>query len=233
VKKRWEKLAERIDNASLRERALIFATLALLLVFVMDAAFISGESARERRLSKDIAQRQTEMKAVQEQLQKMARARGRDPDVDKRTRLNAVKGEIAKLESAIAEEQRKFTDPAQMRVVLQELLDRGHGVKLVDFKTLPAASITEARGAQGADKPAAEKPAAKPAAGAERFVYRHEFELTVSGTYAELHRYLTELEKLPTRLHWGVAELTTTKHPQLTLKLTVHTLSLDKAWLSA
>jgi MSHA biogenesis protein MshJ len=206
VKKRWEKLVERIDNATLRERALIFASLALLLVFIMDAVLIGGETARERRLSKDIAQRQTEMKSLQEQLQKMARARGTDPDRDKRKRLEG-------------------TAPSQMRVVLQGLLDRSHGVRLVDFKTLPAASISESRGG--------DKPAAKPASGGERFVYRHEFELTVSGTYADLHRYLAELEKLPTRLHWGVAELNATKHPHLTLKLTVHTLSLDKAWMSA
>jgi MSHA biogenesis protein MshJ len=225
VKKRWEKLVERIDNATLRERALIFASLALLLVFIMDAVLIGGETARERRLSKDIAQRQTEMKSLQEQLQKMARARGTDPDRDKRKRLEGMNAETARLESAIAEEQRKFTAPSQMRVVLQGLLDRSHGVRLVDFKTLPAASISESRGG--------DKPAAKPASGGERFVYRHEFELTVSGTYADLHRYLAELEKLPTRLHWGVAELNATKHPHLTLKLTVHTLSLDKAWMSA
>ena len=229
MKKRWEKLVERIDNATLRERALIFTTLAVLLVFIMDAVLIGGETERQRRLSKDIAQRQTEMKSLQEQLQKMARARGADPDRDKRKRLEGINAETAKLESAIAEEQRKFTDPSQMRVVLQGLLDRGPGVRLVDFKTLPAASIAESRGA-----PAGDKPAAKPASGGERFVYRHEFELTVSGTYADLHRYLSELEKLPTRLHWGVAELATTKqHPMLTLKLTVHTLSLDKAWMSA
>lgn len=228
MRKRWEKLVERIDNATLRERALIFATLALLLVFIMDAVLIGGETAREQRLSKDIAQRQTEMKALQEQLQKMARARVADPDRDKRKHLEGMKAETARLESAIAEEQRKFTDPSQMRVVLQGLLDRSHGVRLVDFKTLPAASITESRGA-----PTGDKPAARPASGGERFVYRHEFELTVSGTYADLHRYLAELEKLPTRLHWGVAELNATKHPHLTLKLTVHTLSLDKAWMSA
>lgn len=233
MKQRWQWLAERIDNASLRERALIFLTLALLLIALMEAALIGPEASRERRLSQEIAQRQTETRALQDQLQKMAMARSSDPDRDKRGRLEALKAEVAGIESAIAEEQRKFTAPSQMRAVLEGLLDRNHGVRLVEFKTVPAAPISDTRGAAAPDKPAAGKPAAKPAAGAERFVYRHEFELTVSGSYVELHKYLAQLERLPTRLHWGVAELNAAAYPKLTLRVTVHTLSLDKAWLSA
>jgi MSHA biogenesis protein MshJ len=62
-------------------------------------------------------------------------------------------------------------------------------------------------------------------------MYRHGIDLTVRGTYVELHNYLQELEKLPNQLYWARAELSVATHPLLTLKLTVHTLSFDRAWL--
>lgn len=231
MKRRWQQIAERIDNASLRERGLIFLTLAVVLLVLLDAVLLAPESARERRLRQEIQQHQSDAAKVGEQLQKLAMARSSDPDSDARARLEVLKSEVSAVEAVIAEEQRKFTDPAQMRTVLEGLVDRSKGVRVVEFRTLAPVPISETR---PGEKPAAEKPAAvKPAPGAERFVYRHGFEITVTGAYADLHRYLTTLERLPTRLHWGVAELGAASHPQLTLKLTVHTLSLDKSWMSA
>jgi len=51
------------------------------------------------------------------------------------------------------------------------------------------------------------------------------------GSYGELYDYLRRLEGLPSQLYWSRAELTVTDHPLITLKLTVHTISFDRAWL--
>jgi len=232
VKQQWQRFVEFVDNMSLRERALIFGTAALLLVALMDATLISAESDRKQRLSVDISQRQTEMKTIQEQLQKMVSARQSNPDREMRARLASLKTETAAVDAAINEEQRRFTAPGQMRAVLEGMLDRNHGVRLIEFKTLPPAAIGDVRAqAQQAEKPAAGKPAANAAAGAEPPVYRHEVEITVSGGYLELLKYLTDLERLPTQLYWGQADLNVLAYPKLSLKLTVYTMSVGSAWL--
>jgi MSHA biogenesis protein MshJ len=46
-----------------------------------------------------------------------------------------------------------------------------------------------------------------------------------------LHSYLARLEALPWQLFWGKVTLDAGEHPKLRLTLTLHTLSLNKAWL--
>ena len=62
-------------------------------------------------------------------------------------------------------------------------------------------------------------------------MFRHGLEITISGSYLDLYEYLSALERLPTQLYWGRAELSAGDFPETTLKLTVYTVSFDKAWL--
>ena len=100
-----------------------------------------------------------------------------------------------------------------MRNVLQEILARNSRLRLVELKTLPVEPFGKSS-AQG------------------RPIYRHAIELTVSGAYLDLYAYLRALEGLSTQLYWGKADLTVANYPTAVLKLTVYTLSLDRAWMS-
>ncbi|MBI3936114.1 MAG: MSHA biogenesis protein MshJ, partial [Betaproteobacteria bacterium] len=42
---------------------------------------------------------------------------------------------------------------------------------------------------------------------------------------------LVQLEKLSWQMFWGRIAMDAERYPRLTVTLTVHTLSLDKAWL--
>jgi MSHA biogenesis protein MshJ len=102
-----------------------------------------------------------------------------------------------------------------MRGVLQEMLERNNRLALLDLTTLPVVAVVPSRAGTG------------PTSG----MYRHGIELTVSGTYGDLYEYLRALERLPSQLYWARAELAVKEHPLLTLKLTIHTVSFDRAWL--
>lgn len=205
--------AERIDNASLRERLLLFLAMALVLVFVVNAALIKPLRDSQRRQSLDIAQNEGELRTIQSELQRMARARDGDPEVRDRERAAVLRAEIAALDGRISEEQRRFTTPQRMREVLEEMLRREKRLRLLDLKTLPVTDLAATLGQAG------------------RRVFRHGVELTLAGSYLDLHAYLSALEGLSTQLYWGRAEMSVTEYPVATLKLTVHTLSFDQAWL--
>lgn len=204
---------ERVDNATLRERALLFAAAALVLIFIAYVTLIKPLRDTQRRLSTDLAQRQGELRTVQSEVQRLARTRDADPDARNRGRVSELRAEVAALDAKIASERRRFTSPQRMRVVLEEMLERDKRLRLVDLKTLP---ITDLAASQG------------PAA---RRVFRHGVELTLAGSYLDLHAYLAALEGLSTQLYWGRAEMSVTGYPVATLKLTVFTLSFDQAWL--
>ena len=240
MKRLWQRYVERVDAASLRERVLIFAAAAVALVAGLNAALIDPQLATQKRLSREVAQRQGEIKAIQVQLQKVALAREASPDRANQQKLDALRQRIAETEARLAEEQRKFAPPEQVGALLDQMLSRNRRLQLVDMRTLPVANLAGGSGTAAADpdKPAAQKPAAadkpataKPAApSAGSQIYRHGVEITVSGSYLDLLAYLQDLEKLPSQLYWGRIELKAA-HPLVTLKLSVYTLSLDLSWL--
>ena len=205
--------SERIDNATLRERVLLFLAAALILVFLFYSALINPLRDSQRRLSSNNAQHERELRTIQGEMQRMVSARDGDADARNRDRAAALRAEVAALDTRIAEEQRRFTTPQRMRDVLEEMLQRVKRLRLVDLKTLPVTDLAATQGQAG------------------RRVFRHGVELTLAGSYLDLHAYLSALEGLSTQLYWGRAEMSVAEYPVVTLKLTVYTLSFDQAWL--
>lgn len=184
-----------------------------MLLFVGDALLLKPLRDTQRRLSAEIAQRQAELRTVQSEMQRMVRGRDADPDARNRERLGALRAEAEVLAAQLAEEQRRFTSPQRMREVLEEMLERNKRLQLVDLKTLPITDLAATQGHAG------------------RRIFRHGVELTLAGGYLDLYAYLRSLETLSTQLYWGKVEMSVTAYPTASLKLTVYTVSFDKAWL--
>jgi MSHA biogenesis protein MshJ len=214
VKAQLKRYAERIDALTLRERVLIFIAAALVLIAVAHLGFISPLLDKNKRLSREVAQKQTELAVVQAQLQSMARSSQVRPDDANRARLEALRRRLAQLDARIAGAAGRFTPPQRMREVLQRMLARNPRLHLIGLKSLPVQRFATA------------------GAGAPRPIYRHALELSVSGAYLDLYAYLRQLENLPTRLYWGKADLAAGDYPRVVLKLTVYTLSFDPSWMS-
>jgi MSHA biogenesis protein MshJ len=234
VKHLWKQYAERIDAATLRERAMIFAAAVVVVVVLMNSLLIEPQLVKQKQLSREIAQRQESIRTLQQQLEKMANERRANPDEADRRRLNETRRRLADVDAKLRDEQRRFAPPEQIGPILEEMLSRNRRLRLVDMRTLPVAPLETGmdKGATAAKpteaKPAAGKPAAARPAGQ---IYRHGVELTLTGTYLDLLAYLKGLEKLPSQMYWGRLELSVAAPPQVTLKLSVYTLSLDPAWM--
>lgn len=209
-----KRYAERIDAATLRERVMIFLAATAILAFLAYTAVLEPLRAKQRRFAAETRQIALDLQTVQARLPALMENAARDPDAPNRTRLAALREQLAQLTARVTREQRRFTPPERMRDVLQEMLRRNKGLALVDLKTLPVAPV-----------------GASPASGTSGGAYRHGIEFTVSGSYVELYEYLRLLERLPTQIYWGRAELAVGEHPVLTLKLTAYTVSFDPAWL--
>jgi len=213
VKEQLKRYMERVDNATLRERVMLFGAAALALAYVLNALLIQPLRDTQRRLGQEVAQSERELRSVQTELQRLARERQVDPEAQMRKRAADLRAEVTAPDARIQQEQRLFTTPQRMREVLEEMLERDKRLRLVDLKTLPVADLAAAQGQLA------------------RRVFRHGIELTVAGNYLDLYAYLAALEKIPTQLYWGRVEMSVASYPVATLKLTVYTLSFDQAWL--
>jgi MSHA biogenesis protein MshJ len=233
MKRLWLQYAAKMEAATLRERVMIFAAAAVVMIAGLNALLVEPELVKQKRLSAEVAQRQAEIQKLQAQLQAMAIARQADPDQGMRRELETLRHRIADTDGLLAVEQRKFAPPERIGALLEEMLSRNRKLQLVDMRTLPVMAIGAGGGIEKpAAQPPADKPAAKPpAAGPGGPIYRHGVEISVRGSYLDLLAYLRDLEKLPNQMYWGRMDLTVAAHPQVTLKLSVYTLSLDLAWL--
>jgi MSHA biogenesis protein MshJ len=214
MKAQLRRYAERIDALTLRERVLIFIAAALVLIAFVHLVFIAPLMAKDKRLSREVARKQAELAVVQAQLQVMARSSEMHPNDAKRAKLEDLKRRLAQLDARIEDAASQFTSPQRMRAVLQQILARNPRLHLVGLKSLPVDRFADSGDAT------------------QRPIFRHALELTVSGAYLDLYAYLRELERLPTRLYWGKADLAAGDYPKVVLKLTVYTLSFDPSWMS-
>jgi MSHA biogenesis protein MshJ len=166
---------------------------------------------------------QAQLRIVEAEQMLALRAAQPDPDRDVRQRLeNAQRNLEARLRSA-AQIQARMVAPHDQARVLQGLLGEFPGLRLRNLATLPAEPLgLPDAGATGAS-------ATQPAQAA---LYRHGVRLTLVGGYAALTRYMEKLERLPVGFYWARAELDAGAHPEISLTLTLYTLSLEPTWLT-
>jgi MSHA biogenesis protein MshJ len=216
-----EKLVAKVDAMSLRERALIFAAAAFLLVSLFDSLFLEPLLAKQKMLSAQVVQQQEKMKEAQSQIAALLQAKQADANSPQRERIRVLRQQIADGNAYLNDRRDKLVPPEKMAQLLEQVLNKNDRLKLVALNTLPVSLLIE---------PSADAPASQ-ATGLERQIYKHGVKITVRGSYADLLQYLTALEKLPTQMYWSVAKMDVVQYPAVELTLTLYTLSLDKTWL--
>jgi MSHA biogenesis protein MshJ len=216
-----DKIVAKVDGMSLRERALIFAAAAFLVVSLIDSLFLEPLLDKQKMLSAQVVQQQEKMKEAQSRIAALLQAKQADANSPQRERIRILRQQIADGDTYLKDRRDKLVPPEKMAQLLEQVLNKNDRLKLVALNTLPVSLLIE---------PAADAPAAQ-TSGLERQIYKHGVKITVRGSYADLLQYLTALEKLPTQMYWGVAKMDVIQHPTVELTLTLYTLSLDKTWL--
>jgi MSHA biogenesis protein MshJ len=217
MKELWAKYEARIDALTLRERVMVFVAALAVVLFLGNALFIDPAAMRKRILLDQIARQSKELQGLQLQIADLEKKRA-DPDAANIGRRDNLRNEIATIDDSLKDMRSSLVPAQNMKALLQDVLARNPRLQLVAMRTLPVAPLVD-RGA-AADKSAT-----------GGGVFKHGIQVTVQGSYADLHDYLSRLEKINWRMFWARANLNTDDYPRLALTVTVYTLSLDKAWL--
>ncbi|MDE2117584.1 MAG: agglutinin biogenesis protein [Betaproteobacteria bacterium] len=223
----WEKLVEKIDGMSLRERVLIFAAAAFMLIALIQVLFLDALLAEQKRLSTQVVQQQEKMKEIQALIEASLQARKDDAASPLRQRLSQTRKQLADGDAYLQSRRDRLVQPEKMADLLEQMLNKNGQLQLINLQTLPVAPLVEKT-----FKP--EGAGAGPASAVaeqDRQVFRHGVQITVRGSYLDLLQYLTALEQLPTKMFWGMSRMNVVQYPAAELTLTLYTLSLEKTWL--
>jgi len=227
MREQWRKLAERFGALKPRERVLVLVGVVVGTALVFDAVALQPKEARKKTLEQQIVEARQKLKLA-EALMQTKDVVGDSHSV-KRSYRDALRVRLAEINKNMVGMQQGMVPPERMARLLEDMLGRTRGLQLISLRALPPKRV-EPGGVAPASQAAAKtvKPAPKDS---ERTIFQHSFELTLQGSYRDLHDYLAQLEKLPWEMFWNRISVQTEQYPRLRVTITVQTLSLTKAWL--
>lgn len=233
---RWRALKRRFDQRSQRERVLMIAAAAGLVLALADALWLGPaladfKAANQQRRSVQLALASMQDSLPQVQARATALAQAHQAELTQwRQRVREGDTQLRSHEEALVGSDR-------MVELLEQLLARHGEVRVRAMRSLGrsdllAAATAGQAGAIAAITAAPPADAASANAGpVSPTLYRHGVELELEGGFADLLAYLQAMEALPQRVLWGSVALKVQQHPRSVLTLRVYTLSRDRHWL--
>ena len=225
MKQYWHKLSAHIDSRTLRERALMFITAAVVIIFLVFFLFLNPSNARQKLMLAEIANQQGRIAAVEMEVVQTLEAHTRDPDAAERARLADILANGQTLKGALTAMQQGMVPAERMTALLEQILRSHRGLRLKSMRTLndaPADAVLVTPIA-----PAAAGPSTLPV----QLLHKHGVELVLQGSFHDMVAYMGALEKMQGQIFWGNANMAVDTYPAATLTLTVYTINLDKKWL--
>lgn len=221
MKQRLQNFADSIDAMGLRERAMFFGAVALVMMTLLQVFLLNPVLLRREQLTAQIALQEDETKAIQARIDALAKPGAPDQNALNRDRLKNLREQMAQMDRRFEQQQGKFVAPDKMTAMLQNVIAKNRKLQLVSLRNLPGSSLSKPVAGASTDAAGDHK----------REVFRHAVELSVKGSYFDLLDYLAALERMPQRVFVDGFELSVTQYPQSVLKLTIYTLSQEKSWL--
>jgi MSHA biogenesis protein MshJ len=214
MKQQWLKLAARIDALSLRERVIAFLSIIICCLALADTLWLSPAQVAYKQATQRFAAQSAEVKRLRDELGVVSQPV--DPS-------KAVREDIAAAQlrlDTVNQEIRAVAPMAEggpaIEQALVQFLRRQEGLTLVSTGTIKQETIAINTPAK------ASAPAAGAAGDFQPVVTKRGLELKVSGSYAELARYVSALENALPTLRWGNLQITAGKQiPELALQVYV------------
>lgn len=224
VRQFWSRLNERYLSLAKRERQLVALAVVLGPLLIGHTLFVDPQRTRAKGMEGTIATESATAAQLQAEAANMQQQLATDPDAGRKAELAALIGERDKLDAQLNQAGSALVRPEDMNGLLESLLARHPGLRLISLKTLAPQSVL------GSAEVAKEGEGKPP----ERTfdLYRHGVEIRLEGSYGLLQAYLSQLEKLPQHLLWGQLSYRVIDYPRAEMTLTVYTLSPDRTWLA-
>ncbi len=194
----WEKQSARINALSLRERVLLFLSIIACCIGLVDLLWLSPALLAHRQLTQRFEKQSAELQRARDALKTLAVPA--NPSQAVREEIAGVQSRLEQVNQNIQEVLPTAAQTTPLAQALVPLLRRHEGLTLLRTATMAPELVAKATPAGG--------------------LLRQGVELTVSGSYAELTRYLQTLEQALPSVRWGAMRLKADKQPpELTLQL--------------
>jgi MSHA biogenesis protein MshJ len=225
MKQHFVKVMQNVDRLSLRERLFLFTAALVVLGGLWEALLAAPLEAREQIAADKVSSLQERLQTLNQSMTSTAdgMSEGMPNQLE---RLRALRERVAAGDEAVRIFTSDLVDAAQMRLVLEELIRRQSGLRLLSAVNLEVHPLFESAAPDqdtGAGRTAPNTDAPK--------LYRHTLVLNVKGSYLDCLAYLQQVERLPWQLYWGRLEFSADSYPVNDIVIELRTLSLEEEWI--
>ncbi|PKF50809.1 type II secretion system protein GspM [Enterovibrio nigricans] len=209
--KEWlERLKEKFDALTSREKWLIaFAGWFVIagsgaLVFIEPMTKAVSDLQRQFTSNAQNTKQILTLNALKQQ--KLSAS----PNAELEARLSSLNADIAALDDKVQAKVAGLVPAPQMSRLVEKVLSQSARLNLVSMTSLSAKQITESKDAG---------------------YFVHPVELTLTGRYFDIVKYLSDLEALPEKYYWRSVDYRVTEYPLAEVVIQVYTLGESEIFI--
>jgi MSHA biogenesis protein MshJ len=222
------KYLARIDELSLRERAILMGGILVILFLGWYTWLMEPLIKEETALQAQLTSKRNQLQLLNTQFEQLSRRQHTDPDDAGRQRLGELRRQFAQVEQELLQATVNLVPPEIMPDILQQVLNRSQGLSLIRLQGLGGTPLI-ANANDGV--PATDQPG--PATGSNLVTaYKHGMLIEFRGDYLNTLNYINALEDMEWGFLWDTIDYRVTAYPEAIITLKLYTLSLNKHWIT-
>ncbi|TAA45202.1 type II secretion system protein GspM [Corallincola spongiicola] len=213
----WQQLLTRYHGLSIRERVLILVSGLVLVLFGGYSLFVDPAYLQLRKTQANMVKALDEQSRTQTQIADIEIRLSKDLNELLTQEIEETELAIRKLDQQLETQTVDLVPAYRMAAVLEQVLDKGKGVKLLALTSktpIPMLDLVDDSGQQ-------------------INLYQHGIELQLEGRYFDLMRFIAEVEGLPTRFYWKSFNYQVGTYPKAQLVIELFTLSTSRTFIGS
>lgn len=236
LKEKLNHLASLFDERNIRERVLIAGLIGAIIFNGWLLLFHDNLSNAQQMLEVEISSIDKKIQTIEKQHKILSQAKLSDPNKDVNQRLFLAKQHADKLDIQLQNKMEGLIQPTQMAKILEQVLSQQTQLRFIRIQSLAAKPLLVDAPENNIENNQVIAPDSRAAADSESAltdigVYQHGIEMEFTGSYLDTLGYLSQLKKLPWHFYWDDVLFDVKKHPNSSVIIRVHTLSLKEGWL--
>ena len=218
-KKFYDDLSIKIDQLSIRERVLVLITSLSVLFLFWQLLIFDQINYLKDKISSNASKMQQQISNLQGQISQVSTTLSLDPVVRLEEQIKKLYKENEELKSKLLGMKEKLISPAQMMLILKNILDNKN-LEVISLKNLPSMPVlTNLEDKDQEEESGGSKLTLK--------VYNHGLEIVLNGSFFQVRDFLLEAEELPYKLLWEELEFAVTEYPIARVKIIIRALSVN------
>lgn len=207
-------MQDKFAALSTREKSLVLIAGVAVIIMVAFTFLIEPAFKKLEGLNRDIGSAQAMQSSLQAQQQAFEDALAKDPDLELRGQLAALKKRHQALEVKFAQQLEGLVLPSQMPTLIEQVFAQAKGLTLVEMASVAPVNVF------------ADDPQMKDIA-----LYQHGLRLQFEGSYFAVRDFLAALEQRNSQVYWRAMSYRVDEYPKAMVTLEVYTLSSEKAFI--